>query len=618
MRLLAAIVALALLAFATNAYAQDGFRATPGNAIFPDRTYALTLDEQRPLQTEDVRVTENGIPVRSAVVQSAAAAGGVGTVLLIDASNSMRGRPIRDAMTAARAFARRNPNQPLAIISFNDRVETLLPLTEDRRAIESVLAKTPRTREGTHIYDALAAAARHLAERGVDVGRIVMLSDGQEVGSTISRESAVDALQSSQIRTYTVGLQSYAFDAGYLEDLAEETGGTYAEAASSKELEGIYRALGYRFSNEYLVRYRSAAAPGESVDVEIAIGDASATVSYVTPRIGTGGPFEKSLWDRIIQSWLLIPLVVFAVLALAAYAIRSLLASRSTRRFRARLGTFVDMDPEERARRRRREVAELLALAPDRRSRIDWRPLQGVADDLEVADVRTPLGTLLAWTVLGMLVLGVLAGVVIGPVWVLLGVAVPFVVRMEVKRRGTATRRAFADQLPENLEVMSSSLRAGHSLAGALATVVEESEDPSRREFRRVVADEQLGVPLDEALEVTARRMQNPDMYQVSVVAMLAREAGGNVASVLDQVIVNVRSRIDLNRTVRVLTAQGRMARWIIALIPVALMGLIGIVSPSYLSPLFNESAGQMSLVAAGVLVALGFFVISRIAALEV
>ena len=101
----------------------------------------------------------------------------------------------------------------------------------------AVLSRTPRTREGTFVYDALSQAARHLAERGVDVGRIVMLSDGQEVGSTVSREVALDQLKSAQIRTYTIGLKSYAFDEGYLRDLADETGGEYAEATSSAELE---------------------------------------------------------------------------------------------------------------------------------------------------------------------------------------------------------------------------------------------------------------------------------------------------------------------------------------------------------------------------------------------
>jgi tight adherence protein B len=616
--LVALLALLVLLGTASTALTQESFRVSPGGAVFPDQTYVITLDRDRQLQTRDVTVTENGRRVPGAVVQSAASAGGVGTILLIDASNSMRGQPVEDAMTAARAFARRNPNQPLGIIAFNDRVQTLLQLTENQRAIDTALARTPGNREGTHIYDALAEAAKQLASRGIDVGRIVLLSDGQEVGSTVSRDVALERLRNTGIRVYTVGLKSKAFDAGYLEDLADETGGTFAEAASSEKLAGIYDKLGYRFSNEYLLRYRSPAGPGEEVNVEIAIGGVSQSIAYVTPRTGSGGPFEKSIWDRFIQSWLVIPIVVLTVLALAVYAISSVLNARSTHRFRARLSEFVDIDAEERARLRRREVAELLALGSERAARIEWQPLRGFAEDVDVGGMRTPPATLLAWTAVGTLLVAVLAGALIGPFWLLLGLVVPFVVRTEVKRRAQATRRLFGEQLPDNLEVMASSLRAGHSLAGGLATVVEEAQPPSREEFRRVATDEQLGVPLDDALEVAAKRMQNADMYQVAVVAMLGREAGGNVAGVLDQVIANVRARADLNRTVRVLTAQGRMARWIIALIPVVLMALIAVVSPSYLSPLFEESAGQVALVFAAVLVVLGFYVISRIAALEV
>ena len=245
-----------------------------------------------------------------------------------------------------------------------------------------------------------------------------MLSDGQEVGSTISRESAVDALQSSQIRTYPVGLQSYPLMPANLETSPRRRG-TYAEAAVVEGPRRHLQRARLPILDEDLVRYRSAAAPGEKR------GGRDRNRRRVCDRLVRHASdryrraFEKSLWDRIIQSWLLIPLVVFGVLALAVYAIRSLLASRSTSRFRARLGTFVDMDPEERARRRRREVAELLALGPDRRSRIDWRPLQGVADDLEVADVRMPLELCLPGPALGMLVLVVLSGSSIGPVWVL-------------------------------------------------------------------------------------------------------------------------------------------------------------------------------------------------------
>ena len=102
-----------------------------------------------------------------------------------------------------------------------------------------------------------------------------------------------------------------------------------------------------------------------------------------------------------------------------------------------------------------------------------------------------------------------------------------------------------------------------------MGVVADEAPEPSKREFARVVTDEQLGIPLDEALEVTAKRMQNPDMDQVAVLALVQREAGGNTAEVLDQVIANIRARMDLRRLVTVLTAQGKFSSWIIAAVPV-------------------------------------------------
>jgi tight adherence protein B len=612
-------VAAAVAASSAHAAAPDTFQiVSSGTAVFPDRTYVITLDQQRKLQSEDVLVTENGEPVGEAVVQSAATASGVGTVLLIDASNSMRGQPIIDEMKAARAFAARNPNQLLGIISFNDRVQTLLPLTTDQRAIARALSRTPRNREGTHIYDALVEAVKQLNARAFDAARIVLLSDGQEVRSTVPREVALGRLKQGRIRVFTVGLQSYAFDAGYLKELSAQTNGTYAEASSSKELAGIYSALGFRLSNEYILRYRSSAGPKERVDVSIQIGEASRSYSYVTPATGSGGPYERSLKDRVIQSWLLVPFVVFVVVALFAFAVRSLFWVRSNQRFQTRLGQYVELEHEERARRRRQEVAELLALAPDKVRWSDWQPLRRYAEDVAVARMRVRFGRLLFWSIFGGLLLAAVAGVAIGTAAAVLALALPIAVRADVKRRAAAQRRQFADQLPDNLEVMASALRAGQSLAVAMASVVEEAAEPSQTEFRRVVTDDQLGVPLDEALEVSARRMDSADMQQVAIVAMLQREAGGNMAEVLDQVIVNVRGGQELNRLVRVLTAQGRMARWIVTFIPIGLLVLIAVASPGYIDPLFEDPLGRAALVFAAVSVSLGFFAINRIVSIKV
>ena len=103
-----------------------------GNTLFPDRSYVLSLpgEQKSALTTDDVKVSEDGRPVKNLSVLSSSSAEGIGTVLLIDASNSMKGS-IGSAMEAARAFAARNPGQPLSVVFFNRKPTVALPLTTD-------------------------------------------------------------------------------------------------------------------------------------------------------------------------------------------------------------------------------------------------------------------------------------------------------------------------------------------------------------------------------------------------------------------------------------------------------------------------------------------------------
>ena len=118
--------------------------------------------------------------------------------------------------------------------------------------------------------------------------------------------------------------------------------------------------------------------------------------------------------------------------------------------------------------------------------------------------------------------------------------------RFIVKSRVNKKRKAFREQLPDNLDVLAGALRAGHSLVGAMNVMLEGAAEPFKSEFRRVLQDEQLGVPLDDALMVMSRRMDNLDVEQVAIVTRLQREAGGNTAEVLDRVVDNIRGRMEL------------------------------------------------------------------------
>jgi tight adherence protein B len=208
--------------------------------------------------------------------------------------------------------------------------------------------------------------------------------------------------------------------------------------------------------------------------------------------------------------------------------------------------------------------------------------------------------------------------VLIGTAAAILALGLPVAVRWLIAFRAERERRLFGDQLADNLQVISSALRAGHSFVGALSVVVDEAPEPSRREFRRVVADEQLGVPLDESLQMVGERMRCRDLEQVAMVAALQRETGGNSADVLDQVAQNIRERAALRRLVRTLTAQGRMARWIVSFLPVGLLLIILLLNRNYIDPLFAETSGRFLLGLAAVMIVAGSLVIRRIVDIKV
>ena len=231
--ILAATV-FAALAAAGPAAAQDGPRLLElGDAKFPDRAYVLTLPDRASITKDDVRLRENGEIITDFTVTPGDEIGRnqFGTVLVIDASSSMHDGAIEGAMQAARTFAeRRNPEQPLGVITFNSSPKTVLPLTTDGGEIQNALAPTPELGRETYLYDATAAAIKMLKDADVQAGTVVVLSDGSDTGSKATVESVAGEARDASARVYTVGLRTRAFNSSSLEELAEATHGVYTEA----------------------------------------------------------------------------------------------------------------------------------------------------------------------------------------------------------------------------------------------------------------------------------------------------------------------------------------------------------------------------------------------------
>jgi tight adherence protein B len=621
--LLLAVVA-ALLALAPAAQGKETPRLTEaGGARFPDRSFVLTLPSGMPLAEGDVEVRENGRLVSkvSLVPAHEAAADQFGVVLVIDASNSMRGRAIEGAVAAARAFAaERNENQQIAIVAFNRDSTVLLPFTTDAAAIDAALAAPPELALGTNLYDAVDAAVTLLEEANVASGSVVVLSDGADTGSALSEEELVERATEARTRIFTVGLRSRQFERAPLERVADGAGGGYSEATSSHELARIYDRLGAQLASEYMLRYRSLAGPNETVHVTVTVNDAPGTAlgGYETPPLPRSPTttFHRSPLDVFWQSEGAMLVVSIASALLLALAVAAL-ARRTRRTLRKRMAEFVSVAAPG-AKKRSADLAHHAFEEADNavgRSRW-WTRFK---DDLELAEIRMPARQIAVATILATIVTTfVLYTAGSSLLFVPFGLAMPLVTRAIIRRKLDRRRKLFAEQLPDNLQVLASALRAGHSFVGALSVVVDDSPEPSGSEFRRVVADEQLGVPLEDALDAVARRMRSRDLEQVSLVASLGRETGGNSAEVLDRVTETVRERAELRGKVKALTAQGRMSRWVVTLIPVALLGLITVLNPEYIAPLFAHPLGRGLIVVAGVLIIAGNLAIKRIVDIKV
>jgi tight adherence protein B len=245
-----------------------------------------------------------------------------------------------------------------------------------------------------------------------------------------------------------------------------------------------------------------------------------------------------------------------------------------------------------------------------------WERLDNM---LEIAQIKTTGAALFFWTIVGTFVVVLLVDLIAGSLWyAALGLLTPLLVRGWVQRKLARRRNQFAEQLPDILHVVSSALRSGHSFAGALAVVVESSAEPMKSEMQRVVADEQLGVPLTKAIGVVADRMASRDLEQVALVAELQREAGGNAAEVVDRVAETIRERFELRRLVSTLTVQGRMSRWIVSALPVVLLIVISLLNPHYMHPLVSQTFGKVMLVIAALLIVAGSLVIKKIVDIKI
>ncbi len=195
-----------------------------------------------------------------------------------------------------------------------------------------------------------------------------------------------------------------------------------------------------------------------------------------------------------------------------------------------------------------------------------------------------------------------------------IGAVLPYlVVRFRAKRR----IGKLEEQLPDAIDLMGRAMRAGHPLSAGFKMVADEAPEPIATEFRQVFEEQRFGLPFDDSLLALGERVRVSDMRILITAILIHRQVGGNLAEVLDNIAALVRERFKLRRQLRVITAQGRMSGYVLALLPIVLGIAIFTLNREYMMPIFESEIGRFMLIGAFVFQILGYLWIRRILDIE-
>ena len=311
----------------------------------------------------------------------------------------------------------------------------------------------------------------------------------------------------------------------------------------------------------------------------------------------------------------LLGVALVATLEFVLYSRRSAL-NRRTAELKRRISA-IDHDATPSARDALLRPTRFARSAPLEALLRGFGPAKRLEQLIEQADADITVAQVLGWSG-GLLFAGLFFALVLArAAMVLVAFAVACAPMLWLLAVRAQRSRHLSEQLPEALEMMSRSLRAGHALSTAFETVARELPAPVSIEFARAFEEQRLGLDFDEAVRRIANRCpSNGDVKLFAISAVIQRETGGNLAQILDKIAGIVRARFQFHGKLRALTAEGRSSAVILGALPFVMGVLLAILNPGYMAQLFVDPMGNVILgmgVASWVLGQVVLFRLSRV-----
>jgi tight adherence protein B len=635
----AAALALALVGLAAPAVGAQT-SAGPADAVvhLVDASAAPTtvsiLTDGLGLGAAEVTLWENTSLIQPTVGRASARGQRAELVLVIDTAERLASGGAFDAMKRELVAEIRSlpAGTAVAVVAASDFALVTQPLTTDLEAAASAVNGL-RLSTSSALWDAIARGTeQYKADASEAVRTVIAVSSAADSSITGTPAQAAATLLRSGAQ-----LVSVRFRGGEtgLATVASQAGGITYGVEQDADLPAVLdQAIGVA-ADRLVLEYRSQVSVGELANVELVLGDQRTAFSYtggarfdrvtsIAPIVADQRFAVPVLSDLLAGStgkYLAVVLALVGV-GLAAWSLGSMMGSNDDG-LRGRLSRYAgdhtsggDDDDAGRSHSAfvKRAVAVTENLARDRGLLPKTEKL------LERADM--PLRPAEALFFYGVVVVGGLLGgalITRSPLPSLflaaLAAALPLVV---IKIKTVRRFRAFEAQLPDALQLLAGTLRAGYSLPQGLDAVSHEIEDPMGAELRRVMSEAQLGRELEEALEGAANRLNSPDFAWAVMAVGIQREVGGNLNELLMTVSDTMVARSRLRGEVRALTAEGKLSALILGGLPPALGAVMYTMNPEYINVLFSRTIGHILIGVAALAMTVGLLWMKKVITIDV
>jgi tight adherence protein B len=193
--------------------------------------------------------------------------------------------------------------------------------------------------------------------------------------------------------------------------------------------------------------------------------------------------------------------------------------------------------------------------------------------------------------------------------------AIPFYYIRSKKRR---RMNKLETQLPDGLELIARALRAGHAFSNGMSLAADEFDDPLGTEFGKTLDEINFGVSVPDALKNLANRVDSSDVKYFVVSVIIQRDAGGNLAEIMDKIGHVIRERFRLRGKIRVLSAEGKTTAVILGTIPFVVILALHFMNPNYINTMLAEPAGRIVSGVAGFMMVIGILIMRRLIRIKV